>query len=32
MEHQALFSMKDESEKIKVSSAAFLVGSLRLNI
>ena len=31
MKHQALFSSKDNSEKIKVSSAAVLLGSLRVD-
>ena len=30
MKHQALFSSKDKSKKIKVSSAAILLGSLRV--
>ena len=33
MKHQALFSWKDKSKKkIKMSSAAILLGSLRLKI
>ena len=31
MKHKALFSLKDKSEKIKVSSAAISLGSLRVN-
>ena len=31
MKHQALFSPKDRSKKIKVSSAAILLGALRVN-
>ena len=31
MKHQALFSLKDESKEIKVSSAATLLGPLRVN-
>ena len=31
MKHQALFSLKDKSKKIKVSSAAILLGALRVN-
>ena len=31
MEHQALFSSKDKTKKIKVSSAAILLGALRVN-
>ena len=30
MKHQALFSSKDKSKKIKVSSAAILFGALRV--
>ena len=30
MKHQALFSSKDKSTKIKVSSAAILFGTLRV--
>ena len=30
MKHQALFSLKDKSNKVKVSSAAFLFGALRV--
>ena len=32
MKHQALFSSKDKSRKIKESSAAILLGALRVNI
>ena len=32
MKHQALFSSKDKSTKIKVSSAAILFGAIRVNI
>ena len=32
MKHQALFSSKDKSRKIKVSSAAILLGALRVKI
>ena len=32
MEHQAFFSSKDKSKKIKVSSAAILLGSLRVKV
>ena len=32
MKHQALFSSKDKSKKIKVSSAAIFVGHLRVKI
>ena len=31
MKHQALFSSKDKSKSIKVSSAANLLGALRVN-
>ena len=31
MKLQALFSMKDKSEKLKLSSASILLGSLRIN-
>ena len=31
MKHQALFSSKDKSKNIKVSSAATLLGPLRVN-
>ena len=31
MKHQALFSLKDKSKKNKVSSAAILLVSLRVN-
>ena len=31
MKYQALFSLKDKSKKIKVSSAAILLGALRAN-
>ena len=31
MKHQALFSLKDKSEIAKVSSAAVLLGALRVN-
>ena len=30
MKHQALFSSKDKRKKIKVSSAAILLGALRV--
>ena len=32
MKHQALFSSKDKSKKIKMSSAAILLGALRVKI
>ena len=32
MKNQALFSLKDKREKIKVLSAAILLGTLRVNI
>ena len=32
MKHQALFSSKDKSKKIKVSSAAILFGAIRVKI
>ena len=32
MKNQALFSSKDKSKKIKVSSAAILLGSLRVKV
>ena len=32
MKHQALFSSKDKNKNIKVSSAAILLGALRINI
>ena len=32
MKHQALFSSKDKSKKIKVLSAAILLFSLRINL
>ena len=32
MKHQALFSSKGESKKIKVSSAAILLGALRVKM
>ena len=32
IQHQALFSLKDKSEKIKVLSAAILLGSLRVQV
>ena len=32
MKHQALFSSKDKSKKIKVSSAAILLGALRVKV
>ena len=32
MKHQALFSPEDKSKKIKVSSAAILLGALRVKI
>ena len=32
MKHQTLFSLKDESKKIKVLSAAVLLGSVRVKI
>ena len=32
MKHQALFSSKDKSKKIKVSSAAILLGALRVTV
>ena len=32
MKHQALFSSKDKSKNIKVSSAAILLGTLRVNV
>ena len=32
MKHQALFSSKNKSKKIKVLSAAILLGSLRVKI
>ena len=32
MKGQALFSSKDKSRKIKVSSSAILLGALRVNI
>ena len=32
MKHQALFSLKDKSKKIQVSSAAVMLGSLRVKL
>ena len=32
MKHQALFSSKVKSEKIKLSSAAILLGAVRVNM
>ena len=32
MKHQSLFSSKDKTKKIKVSSAAILLGALRVKI
>ena len=32
MKYQALFSLKDKSKKIKMSSAAFLFGALRVKV
>ena len=32
MKHQALFYMKDKSKNIKVSSAAILLGSVRVKV
>ena len=32
MKHQALFASKDISKKIKVSSAAILLGALRVKV
>ena len=32
MNHQALFSSKDKSKNIKVSSAAILLGALRIKL
>ena len=32
MKHQALFSLQDKCKKIKVASAAILLGSLKVNV
>ena len=32
MKHQALFTVKDQSKKIKVSSVAILFGALRVKL
>ena len=32
MKHQALFSLKDKSKNMKVSSAAIMVGALRVKV
>ena len=32
MKHQALFSSKDKSKNMKVSSAAIMVGALRVKV
>ena len=32
MKHQALFSLKDTNNKVKVSSAAILFGALRVKL